>query len=582
MTDYQVPPGVAADHFFKGLDVAKDSDRIRVDEVDWVALLPWLRLFRSFRMAIQPAKIVLALLLVLLVYLGGKAIDSVSTTQIRSDAIERYASSSGQSGYGYESEGQSGTFDSDRSSLALEKLLKRNAVGDEAIQAIVKSSDRFEQAKLAVHKHYVYLYDLNVKERDASQEVTAVSDDEFSRGLAQLRVQRAIELRAIDSLAPEGVFAVLLDYEVKAFGRLVDHVVSLEFFSSERTGEVFHDASALRAMELHGVAPTPVQAGAGAVGAGRDMFVVGPSWVWKYHRWHFIVFAVWLLVVASLFGGALARMTSLHAAREQRIGVAAALISASKRWWVYFVTPLAPLCLVALFFLLLCVGGLVFFNPQVWGVDLLGSVLFGLALAGGAIVGFTFLLTAVGGHLFYAAIAVEGADCFDAVSRVVHYVINRLWQWLFFNVVAVVFGAVTYLLISCLVFVVLWVVHVAVGMWVYVETDLGMSRLEVLFPEPRFGQLSYDVDYTGLEGSAVCAAWIIRCWVFVAAGVLAAYAVSYYYTANTWIFLLLRKSADDVAMTEVFVDAATPNHEPPNATPDEVDANTSEEPSEKG
>ena len=59
--------------------------------------------------------------------------------------------------------------------------------------------------------------------------------------------------------------------------------------------------------------------------------------------------------------------------------------------------------------------------------------------------------------------AIEGPDAFDAVSRSYSYVFNRPWRWLFYNVVAIVYGAITYLFLGTLVFLTLWMTHRFIG-----------------------------------------------------------------------------------------------------------------------
>src|SRR3954452_15321363 len=45
--------------------------------IDWKATFPFVSLFRGFRVAIHPSKLILALVALMLIYFGGKLLDSI-------------------------------------------------------------------------------------------------------------------------------------------------------------------------------------------------------------------------------------------------------------------------------------------------------------------------------------------------------------------------------------------------------------------------------------------------------------------------------------------------------------------------
>ena len=55
--------------------MAEESTVVR--DIDWKSTFPWVNIFRSFRIAIHPSKIILALLALLAVYLGGMFLDAI-------------------------------------------------------------------------------------------------------------------------------------------------------------------------------------------------------------------------------------------------------------------------------------------------------------------------------------------------------------------------------------------------------------------------------------------------------------------------------------------------------------------------
>src|SRR6185503_11482657 len=73
------------------------------------------------------------------------------------------------------------------------------------------------------------------------------------------------------------------------------------------------------------------------------------------------------------------------------------------------------------------------------------AAIFVLILAAGFVMTLVLLGTFGGFNLMYPTIAVEGSDSFDAISRSFSYVYARPWRMVFYTVVAVVYGALTYM-----------------------------------------------------------------------------------------------------------------------------------------
>ena len=66
-------------------------------------------------------------------------------------------------------------------------------------------------------------------------------------------------------------------------------------------------------------------------------------------------------------------------------------------------------------------------------------------------------------NLIYPTLSVEVSDSFDAISRSFSYVYARPWRMLFYTLLLLVYGAVTYLFLTCAMYVLLAGVHVFVG-----------------------------------------------------------------------------------------------------------------------
>ena len=447
-------------------------ERVRMEGVDWPNVLPWVCLFRSFRAAISPRRLLLALVLVILAYLGARAIDAV-----------------------------------------------RGAVvypGEIAVSASLVGGE-YEQWR-----------------------------------------QRQESLTP-DQVETTGVLEAALQFKLEALGRLARAAVALNFGLEE----------------LAGPSAGRTRPGDTVAAAGVDLFVTLPRWLVRTHPWLLLVYLIFMLALWSVFGGSIARLAALDAAEAQADrrsgpdssaprmapatgaggGLTESVRFALTRFSRFFVTPVFPWIFAGIMAALLMAGGLVLFNLPV--LDILGGLFFFVALAVGLAITMLLLLSVAGGALFYPAIAVEDADVFDAVSRALGYVLARPWRWAFYTLVAVVYGAITYLFVGVVLFLAVAAAHCFLRAGVLVEVQ-GVNRLDLLLAAPEFGALVPDVGGSDLSISGKAAAGLAWLWVALTRGLLPAYGVSFFITASTWIYLLLRRAADGNELDDVYLGPPEP------------------------
>jgi hypothetical protein len=169
------------------------------------------------------------------------------------------------------------------------------------------------------------------------------------------------------------------------------------------------------------------------------------------------------------------------------------------------------------------------------------------------------LLGLVGGfNLMYPTIAVEGSDSFDAISRSFSYVFARPWRMLFYTLVAIVYGALTYTFVRMFIWLVLALTHYFVGWWLGGQPERHWAGVPgeaaAIWPAPRMDVLPYNVNYDGLKWSEDFAAGMISFWVYLVIGLLGAYAISFYFSANTIIYYLMRREVDATELEDVYVE----------------------------
>ena len=238
-------------------------------------------------------------------------------------------------------------------------------------------------------------------------------------------------------------------------------------------------------------------------------------------------------------------MAALQFSRAERIGMLASLKFSAARLLSYFTAPLLPLAGIGFFWLLCMLGGLVGRIPVVgesilgalWILPLICSLLMALILIG----------VAAGWPLMYATISAEGSDAFDGLSRTYSYVFDRPWHYLWYAFVAVIYGTILIVIVTLLfsltIYLAGWSVASGLG-------PAGMRDLYSASPEhlggtaawkPRSG---YEPEMGGILAGA---------WLNLAALLQAGFAYSYFWTATTIIYFLLRKSDDGTDLDEVYL-----------------------------
>jgi len=335
--------------------------------------------------------------------------------------------------------------------------------------------------------------------------------------------------------APSGVFDTVLKFEGALFNRFTEATIRFDFgVAALLNGEIKPDSS---------------------VDALVGMCVLVPGWLAIEHTLFFIVFVLGKLLLVALFGGAIGRLAALEACRDQRGSVLDGLRFARDRYPWLVVAPLMPVAVAGALALLMALGGAVLFNVPV--LDIIGGLLFGLFLLGGFVIALLLLGLVVGGHLLFPSIAIEGTDAFDAVSRVYNYVLGRPWRWLAYTLVTLVFGAITYLLLSLVVFATLAITQGLAGLLVSGLLTSG-EGFDAILGSPSFDNLTPTRTGENLPITTLGAAWFIQLWVMLLAALLPVYTISYYFSAHTWIYLLLRRAADGTAFEDLYLQSEEP------------------------
>lgn len=497
--------------------MTRQVQRLRIEEIDWQSVLPALRLFECFRMAIHPAKLLVSLLLVVLLYVGGAVLDLMWGTPVHRGEIERYATLDGP--------------DFDQWRLAqdvqtredLRRLLARVPGLATPAGEILESKDPFTTATEAINTAFAGEYER------ARTQATGVEAERLTAMLRGVQSEHRAYLEDVQNLRPRGVFETALEAELSAFDQYVAAATSLrlgvgDLLAGTRSSDTI-------------------------IGALRQMVMTIPGWLLQTHPWFTLISAIGALGAMSLLGGTVARLAALHATRGDSGPVQDAFWFAAGRWSGFFFAPLLPPIVMLVLGGVLSLTGLLLFNLPV--TDIVGGLLFGLSLLVGMLMAVTLVGLAGGVQLLFPAVAVDGSDAFDANSRSLGYLRGAPWRWLTYNLTLLVYGATTYLFLGVIVFLTIRFTQFWMSLAVFRQTSHGVNRFEAILAPPRLGQLAYHINWAALDTSGKVAATLVSVWVYLVIGLLGAYAISFVICGQTWVYLLLRRAVEGTEFDEV-------------------------------
>jgi hypothetical protein len=305
-------------------------------------------------------------------------------------------------------------------------------------------------------------------------------------------------------------------------------------------------------------------------------------------RVYLLLIILWTILVWSVFGGAISRMAVVQVARPtERVGMVEAVRFAISRYRSYVASQLLPFAFLAGLVLLLLVFGLFQVIPLLDVV--VAAIGFPLALLLGLIMA-VVLIGLTGWPLMYATIGAEGSDSFDAISRSYSYVYQGPWHYLWYALVTLAYGAALVFFVglvgSLLVYLGKFGTSVAAGAWSaldptylyqFAPTSYGWRDL-LLHNSPgvttelqilNTGQVVPTYSYTkSLFGPSYLAAALSAFWLYLLFLMIIGFGYSFFWTASSIIYLLMRYKVDDTELDEVHLEEEeieTPTYATPGA-----------------
>jgi len=275
-------------------------------------------------------------------------------------------------------------------------------------------------------------------------------------------------------------------------------------------------------------------------------------WAARNHFVYCIIFFIIKLAVLAVTGGAICRIAALQFARGEKPGIVEALQFASKRFTNFFFAPLLPL------FGIILVGFSVWLIGFAGNISMVGEWIIVVFMPLTLLAGVLIALLAIGGlagfNMMFPAVAYDGCDCFDAFGRAFHYVYSKPWKIAFYSAIATVYGTVCYVVVRFFAFLVLMATYTALDAGIAGSYAQG-NKLVKIWAVPALVDLIR--PSTQMVGpSETYAAYVIYAWLLLVFGLVISFIVSFYFSANTIIYALIRNWTDNTNIEQVYSVAA--------------------------
>jgi hypothetical protein len=296
-------------------------------------------------------------------------------------------------------------------------------------------------------------------------------------------------------------------------------------------------------------------------------------------RFYLLLVTLWTLATWAFFGGAITRLAAVQLAGKDRPGLVETLRFVAARYLSYLAAPLVPLVFVALIVILFVLYGLVLHSWPLVG-DVIDSVAFPILV----LLGFgqaILLVGLVGYPLMYATVSAEGSDTFDALSRSYNYVFQSPWNYIWYSLVTVLYGAVLVFFVVFMGSFVVYLTKWSLSQTPWVGTAFPSRSVDDMFvysPESFHWKELLVTGPTTLTWWNQISAFFVSLWVTIIFLLMIGFAYSYYFSAFTMVYLLMRRKVDDTEIDEVYLEEDEPEEPllPPAPAPAPAPSGTSQ------
>jgi hypothetical protein len=246
----------------------------------------------------------------------------------------------------------------------------------------------------------------------------------------------------------------------------------------------------------------------------------------------------WFLLVWSIFGTAISRHVALKLVGEEAPGLFAAIWYGTRKWPAAFNSVLFVLVGIAALSVPGAILGIAMRTE--WGLAFAGGV-WPAVLLGAVVLAILAIGVCVGWPLMVAAVGVERADSFQAISTAFSYLYQRPLHYAFYGLVA--------LLVA---------VPAVAAAALFADTTANLALWATSFGMGSGRTAAVIQGLSGPSGGGgVADAWGVKAIAFWTRGVgtlLASFGWGYFWAIMTAAYVLLRRDVDGTELDEVVLD----------------------------
>ena len=275
----------------------------------------------------------------------------------------------------------------------------------------------------------------------------------------------------------------------------------------------------------------------------RDCFKA-VTWAVREHLIYCIIFFLIQLVVISIAGGAICRISALQFAQDEKPGLTEALRFSINKFTSFVTSPLIALFIIIIIGLFIFLLGLIGNIPRAG--ELIMAIFMLLALIAGALIAVVSIGTVAGFSLMFPAVAYDGSDCLDVINRSFNYVYAKPWRMGFYTAIAAVYGSLCYIFVRFFAFLLLLFTHL------FLQLGLNDKKLAAIWPGPTFTKLVDMPNLAEANWSVQIAGVIVYLLLLAVVALLVSFIISFYFSANTIIYSLMRKKVDNTPLEDVY------------------------------
>ena len=138
----------------------------------------------------------------------------------------------------------------------------------------------------------------------------------------------------------------------------------------------------------------------------------------------------------------------------------------------------------------------------------------------------------------------------------------------FYTAITAVYGAICYTFVRFFAFLLLLATRLCLQLGVWVENSKGVNKLTAIWPEPEFMNFFGSSNLAAANWPQSVAAFLVHLFLLLIVGLIVSFIISFYFSANTIIYSLMRNRVDNTALEDIYTHFDKVETEPTTAEPE--------------